>query len=688
MDMKSIKNQYPVYIPDQFLTSDNLNESFGFLECHGRATRSMIIGQGIIDGLEYAYVASGGKVKTVDIKAGYGSTKDGYLISLPEESAADKTLNYKNYIAWTIPARIFNPAAADDQTVSCFRLLTDAEMRIPDLQAGKPLDITESDLLSKYNLVAYAEIKPTILGNCSPGNCNSKGEEDNINSIILLVDKTKFTSINMYFPDIASLQIDGFTGMSFITSKTNFFSTISDLIVKNLGAISAKMTAMANVTTGLVPYETSLLKTAASRLTAIVNHVSKGINFSQYYLLFASDLQMAVNEFILHYNNFIHKYYNTDMGPRFDRMLVLGQLPPAGTDPYRYQWTSPLSSRDRRANYLILANLCKRMAVMVSHFTEAAELESILSSNCGPDAPDRLRIIPDKGLLCNLGDRSVPIYYEVLDTGNEIFNQYWRAHDMDNSTGLVYNYFDALSNDRKDLAYPFNLNLSGYPFYRLEGHFGLKTADVLDTLKSMLSGLDIPLQIISADVESQKWSGFKDKFNEFIKNYSQFYKDIISIKYTGDTESQSLHEGYIRKFKVMRTSVNDVSYRDLETIKTIMNDVNAYGRMFSGASRAKKAAASRGAKVAAALGGMTKGVYTGPVAAKIKTTLADNKILELRDDLVKYFPILFTETGYSLKDLKGLEYLGGAFKGGTIVLVSDGDVVIGDFSLPYFVEKI
>ncbi len=687
MDIKSIKNQYPVYIPDQFLTSDNLNESFGFLECHGRATRSMIIGQGIIDGLEYAYVASGGKVKTVDIKSGYGSTKDGYLISLPEESAADKTLNYKNYIAWTIPARIFNPTAADDQTIPCIRLLTDAELRLPDLQSGKLFDFTETDLLSKYNLVAFAEIKATILGNCSPGTCNSKGEEDNINSIILLLEKSKFTSINMYFPEITSLQIDGLTGVSFITSKTNYFSTISDLIVKNLGLISAKMTAMANVAAGLIPYETALLKTAASRLTAIATIVSHGTNFSQYYLLFANDLQMAVNEFVLHYNNFIHKYYNTEMAPRFDRMLVLGQFPPVSADPYRYQWTSPLSSRDRRANYLILANLCKRMSVMVSHFTESADLETILSQNCGPDAPDRLRIIPDKGLLCNLGDRSVPFYYKVLVNGKELFNQSWRAQDMDNSTGLVFNYFDALSDDRKSLAYPFTLNLSGYPFYRLEGHLGLKTADVLDTLKSMLSGLDIPLQVISADVESQKWSGFKDKFAEFTKNYSQFYKDIVTIQYTGDPENQALHEGYIRKFKTMRTNVNDVSYRDLDTIKSIMNDVNAYGRMFSGASKRKKSAGVKGVQ-AAASGGLTKGQYTGQVAAKIKTTLSDNRILELRDDLVKFYPILFTETGYSLRDLKGLEYLGGAFKGGTIVLVSDGSVVIGDFSLPYFIEKI
>ena len=107
--MKSIKNQYPVYLPDQFLTSDNLNESFGFLECHERVTRSMIIGQGIIDGLDYTYTTAGTKVKSVDIKSGYGSSKDGYFLFLPEESAADKTQNYQYSMNWLIPAKIFDP---------------------------------------------------------------------------------------------------------------------------------------------------------------------------------------------------------------------------------------------------------------------------------------------------------------------------------------------------------------------------------------------------------------------------------------------------------------------------------------------------------------------------------------------------------------------------------------------------
>ena len=43
---------YPVYQADQFLTSDNLNDTNDFLEKEIRATRSYLIGNGVVNGLD------------------------------------------------------------------------------------------------------------------------------------------------------------------------------------------------------------------------------------------------------------------------------------------------------------------------------------------------------------------------------------------------------------------------------------------------------------------------------------------------------------------------------------------------------------------------------------------------------------------------------------------------------------
>ena len=39
---------YPEFVPDQLLTSDNLNELFGYLDEQGRISRTNILGIGIV----------------------------------------------------------------------------------------------------------------------------------------------------------------------------------------------------------------------------------------------------------------------------------------------------------------------------------------------------------------------------------------------------------------------------------------------------------------------------------------------------------------------------------------------------------------------------------------------------------------------------------------------------------------
>jgi len=692
MEMKSIKNQYPVYIPDQFLTSDNLNESFGFLECHERVTRGMIIGEGIINGLDYSYTTAGSKVKTVNISSGYGSSKDGYFIYLPEESPSDKILNYKYYMNWLVPAKIFDPLATDEKTIGSFRLLTEDDLKDPVLkEVAKPIDIPESDLTGKFILALFADIRVTKPGNCSPGNCNTKGEEDRICPIALLIDKSSFSKINPLFIALHGLMLYGLNGISSIVNKADYVSRITDIATKNLGLVSEKLEEVAEASLELIATESKTLKNSVKVLKGIIAKIGTKPDFCEYYLLFAADLQLAINEYVTHYNNFIEKYYTTDAGHRFNRMLVLGRFPFQSSDPYRYLWTSPLSSRDRRANYFILAGLCKRISVLINHFTEAKILDLLLAEHYGTKAETRLKLIPDKGYASKLGDRSVPYYYDVVNNGAEIFNKFWRTQDLDNRTELVFNYFDDINTPRKKFAEPYEFNLAGFPFYRIEGHIGLETKDALAKLQSLIVKLDIPVQVIKVEIENQRWSGFKDKYYDFIAKYDLFYKDLIAIRYNENPEKQAEHDGFIRKFKEIRKSINEISYRDIDTVKAMINDVNAYGRMFSGAVRsaakkAKTAGAGNNAGIKAATAA-SKAVYTGDVASAINKRLTERNIFQLREDLLKDYPVMTPDTGYSIRELKGCEYLGGVFKGGTIILVSDGTRIIGDFSLPYFVEK-
>jgi hypothetical protein len=50
---------YPDFVPDQLLTSDNLNQLFGYLDEQGRMTRTNLIGIGIVCGLDVETAADG-----------------------------------------------------------------------------------------------------------------------------------------------------------------------------------------------------------------------------------------------------------------------------------------------------------------------------------------------------------------------------------------------------------------------------------------------------------------------------------------------------------------------------------------------------------------------------------------------------------------------------------------------------
>ena len=74
---------FPEFVPDQVLTSENLNHLFGYMDEQGRMTRTNLIGIGIVCGLHIT-TATGGT--SITISKGCGITSEGYLISMNEKT--------------------------------------------------------------------------------------------------------------------------------------------------------------------------------------------------------------------------------------------------------------------------------------------------------------------------------------------------------------------------------------------------------------------------------------------------------------------------------------------------------------------------------------------------------------------------------------------------------------------------
>jgi hypothetical protein len=72
---------YPEFVPDQLLTSEDLNTLFRHLDDQGRLTRTNLIGIGVLCGLDLRTRADG---TAITLTKGTGVTSEGYLVALDE----------------------------------------------------------------------------------------------------------------------------------------------------------------------------------------------------------------------------------------------------------------------------------------------------------------------------------------------------------------------------------------------------------------------------------------------------------------------------------------------------------------------------------------------------------------------------------------------------------------------------
>src|SRR6202008_496040 len=73
------------------LTSDHLNQFFGYLDQQERWTRNKLIGVGITCGLELSYDS---KTSSISISGGSGITSQGYLISKCDPGTYTQVIKY------------------------------------------------------------------------------------------------------------------------------------------------------------------------------------------------------------------------------------------------------------------------------------------------------------------------------------------------------------------------------------------------------------------------------------------------------------------------------------------------------------------------------------------------------------------------------------------------------------------
>jgi hypothetical protein len=193
------------------------------------------------------------------------------------------------------------------------------------------------------------------------------------------------------------------------------------------------------------------------------------------------------------------------------------------------------------------------------------------------------------------------------------------------------------------------------------------------------------------------WSNWYLEFSEFLNSsLTKLRAAPNASNYTYDP------------FKKITTANLETSYRKPDAVKNIMNDLTSYSGVFYNAANTQgiKANTALKTKTAVSKKAAAKDSLQKPVAKPQVTTAktlaagitAKSPLSE--DVIANYISIVPQESianlvaGYNqaiidvtdpknkklivLKDLAGLEYLGGVPRGGTFVLLHSGGTVIGD----------
>ena len=469
-------NKYPIFHDGNVLTSDDLNGSFDFLHKQVKNTRSLLFGQGILNGLTCKYDSAEG---AITISSGTALTALGSLIEISKEMKYEYWVAPENY-----PEKEWLGGAMDD--VVCF---LESEEEIDGLDESekesrrieKHLDHTNDYLLGLQVVLhdVYKNEKDRI---CTEQSCSLRGDAVEIKFVPFLMKPSegKNNRENPTFDFIPKLESSSASSLADYPILPIFLRKAADRYYDRIAAIKTGISAIEKIDfKGLLSeFQWQLFMSlfgAGTDLQTSMNLLDS-IRFDNRrvntYLSFVDDVHEAVNEFIAFYNDFQSRYQLT-LDSRFDDAVILGKLVAADgavDDATRYTWTETYRDYNRSKDERILVRLLKRITLLIESFSPT---ESI--------ADEEVHFTPSS-VNAKLGEREIPHYYQSWRG----LTEYWDAHNDIHSNQQEAFASSADAFDKADL-------------YRLS--FDNLSAFKLDDLRAQAKENNLPIVVLKYELE-------------------------------------------------------------------------------------------------------------------------------------------------------------------------------------------
>ena len=691
--METRTNLYPVYVSGQYLTSEHLNETQDFLWEEEKATRYLLIGNGIADGMVADFVGTS-ILQSITISKGVGSTVDGYIVDVVKDTdfgividahlvlytLADGSQDILDKADFDTQQEKLNPTSSKEFT-GYELIATDTDpAKLPDgNKKVEALSVTISSGMNDYVVVAYVQITDLANNHCQQGDCNTKGIQRNF-SIRYFLLKNDFLNTQNFasseYPLCSVARIKNLSGVTTTASLNQKSYDAWTISFKELNAYFTLGSGIEFKTVAANCLDQNSINALANSTTKFsqINASVSGSNCPQYYVAFASDLSIAINELICYYNLYARKYpkYTAD---RICQTIIIGMLRSSGLDKFRSYFLSDNYLNNVAYDGKMLQLLFNRVLALIDNFILASNFNTKIAI-----IPNRPRQTPTlNGTDAMLQNCAIPRYLDITASGSDnTLIKYWNP-DGGNLRN-VFCYYDPVARPEMSSKTPAT-SWARFNFFLLEGHIGMSKTTALANIKNLIADQGLPIQVIdcayslpskgtsSADMKAIYETQLKAWGTLIVKRKAEF--PLITSKFTelltalSNTGSTRLAFNLEIGRTLGKTSTS-------KTLDGVFGDINAYlGTIFSTRTKSTPATAAFDAE---------RAKFVALTSVKADYAKLQASYGEYKTGIV----VNPTSTQLLLKDFSDLEYLAGVARGGTFVLIHDGATVQGDGCLPYY----
>ena len=496
-------SDYPKFVADQVLTSDNLNDLFGYLDEQERMTRTNLVGMGIVCGLKVITAADGSSIK---ITKGVGVTSSGYLVAVPDITYTKRTSNVFDAVKCAYYDR-FVDISSKTQRFDLWELKQDAEaegttgLTSTFLNDGKKIVLIFVELLEENNK------------NCDPDSCDDKGTKVTVNFRPLLVSKANADAF------LSNSSNNTVTNNAVLLTETKMprYDVASTLLLDSEDVFEAYQKILTPAFIGSVK---SVLSNAYTKLNSLLaddfptdpfstinsqfaflnnGTISPGqaINLQYYYDFFA--------DLLLGYDELRKKAFDVlcECLPDeslFPRHLLLGEA--IGFDEmnslYRTRFiSSPVlccCADDANA----VKSLFRRLVLMMDNFLLKAAGNDTFNQKLS------IKITPSFLGKEALSEKAIPFYYNV-NTGVEPLYLSWNRKRTETNTAThILSYKSSDYNTTDDFVMnPLKYDLEPNNFLRIEGHIGQDYRTVLSNLTTLKRSNRLPFDVVALSSDTR-----------------------------------------------------------------------------------------------------------------------------------------------------------------------------------------